>query len=92
MSLGCFVDCLGEPHQDLGGVVFERAYECIKQHQEQQEQEHMEVLETGGEGFDGVAFEQDRIEAELAGILGRDRAHYSQLIDQLIFMEDSTFG
>ena len=45
--------------------------------------------EMGGENYDMVQDSDETVDAKLATILGSDKVHYSSLIDQLIFMEDT---
>jgi len=48
-----------------------------------------DALETGGEQFGGLHDSDEQTQARLVQILGPDKVHFSSLIDQLIFMEDS---
>ena len=43
----------------------------------------------GGEAFGGLHDSEEAAKARLRGILGADKVHFSSLIDQLIFMEES---
>ena len=48
-----------------------------------------DALEAGGEQFGGLHDSDSQTQARLMEILGPDKVHFSSLIDQLIFMEDS---
>ena len=45
----------------------------------------------GGEAFGGLHDSEEQAQHKLREILGVQRVHYSSLIDQLIFMEDTHF-
>ena len=48
-------------------------------------------FEMGGEAFGGLHDSEEQAQHKLREILGVQRVHYSSLIDQLIFMEDTHF-
>lgn len=65
--------------EGLGAAAFERAYRFLKALQDAEEA----GVEVGGES------EPTSTNARLVDLMGVNRVHYSSLIDQLIFMEDT---
>ncbi|KAJ1449761.1 hypothetical protein M885DRAFT_534558 [Pelagophyceae sp. CCMP2097] len=70
----------------LGEEPFRQAYAYLKSLQDADDDHG---LEAGGEQYGGLHDAEEQAQLRLRVILGPDRVHFSSLIDQLIFMEES---
>ena len=74
----------------LGYDQFQAAHAYLKAANDVDEEDLVDdALEAGGEQFGGLHDSDSQTQARLMEILGPDKVHFSSLIDQLIFMEDS---
>ena len=73
----------------LGYEQFTSAYTYLKSVQDDEDVD--DGLEAGGETFGGAYDADEQTQLMLLRILGPDKVHFSSLIDQLIFMEDSLY-
>lgn len=76
----------------LGPDTFRNAYNYLKDEQTAAADNDNVVTESGGERFEGVEDEDERIHRGLAAIIGADKLHFWGIIDQLIFIEETHFG
>lgn len=74
--------------EGLGDARFQKAYTYLKALQDADEAEGAE-FEIGGEAFGGLHNSEEEAHRKLRQILGGENLHYSSLIDQLIFMEET---